>query len=137
MLFFKKIPENYFNIQLIENFKLILAFLNSDNGKDFIELNRQFHNYILINEKILFKFNEDDQKNIIGSMCRTAGNKNIEIDIQKIIKIMLNYDRKRNYKFCCKAHADYFNENYPIMDSELFNRIQPLEKLIDIIYGTI
>ena len=132
--FLEKIPEIYFNIQLIENFKLILAFLNSDNGKDFIELNRQFHNYILINEKILFKFNEDDQKNIISTICLTAGNKNIEIDILKIIKIMLNYDRKRNYKFCCKAHADYFNENYPIMDPELFNRIQPLEKLIDIIF---
>ena len=53
MLFFEKIPENYFSIQLIENFKLILAFLNSDNRKNFIELNRQFHNYILIKEKIL------------------------------------------------------------------------------------
>ena len=45
---------------------------------------------------------------------------------------MLNYDRKKNHKFCCKTHAYYFNDNYPIMGSELFNRIQPLEKLIEI-----
>ena len=130
----EKIPDNFFNNQLIENFKLILAFLNSGDGEDFIELNKQFHNYILINEKILFKFNKEDQKNLISTICLTAGNKKIEVDLINIIKILLYYDRKRNYKFCCKSHAEYFNENYPIIDTELPNRIQSLEKLIYIIF---
>ena len=135
--FLEKIPDNYFNNELIENFKLILAFLNSGDEKDFLELNKQFHNNILLNEKILFKFNEEDQKNIINLICLTAGKRNINVDIVKIIKIMLNYDRKKNHKFCCKTHAYYFNDNYPIMDSELFIRIQPLEKLIEIIFEKI
>ena len=132
--FLEKIPENYFNNQLIENFKLIQAFLNSGDGTDFLELNKQFNNYILINEKILFKFNEEEQKNMINAFCFSAGSKDIDVDIIKIIKIILHYDRKKNYKFCCKNHADYFNDNYPIMDSELSNRIQPIEKLIEILF---
>ena len=38
------------------------------------------------------------------------------VDLVKIIKIMLNYDRKKNNKFCCKKHAYYFNDNYHIID---------------------
>ena len=132
--FLEKIPDSFFNNDLISNFKLISSFLNSGDEKDFLELNKQFHNNILMNEKILFKFNEEDQKNLINLICTTAGKRNIDIDLVKIIKIMLNYDRKKNFKFCCKTHAYYFNDNYPIMDSELFNRIQPLEKLIEIIF---
>ena len=131
--FLEKIPDSFFNNDLIANFKLISSFLNSGDEKDFLELNKQFHNNILMNEKILFKFNEEDQKNLINLICSTAGKRNIDVDLVKIIKIMLNYDRKKNFKFCCKTHAYYFNDNYPIMDSELFNRIQPLEKLIEII----
>ena len=60
--FLEKIPDSFFNTELIENFKLILAFLNSGDEKDFLELNKQFYNNILMNEKILFKFNEENRK---------------------------------------------------------------------------
>ena len=57
-----------------------------------------------------------------------------EIDIIKLIKILLNYDKDKNYKFCCQEHAQYFNGNYSIMDPELSNRIEPIEKLFEIIF---
>ena len=129
--FLEKIPNNYFNKKLIENFKLILSFFNE---KNFFELNKQFNNYILMNEKILFKFNEEDQKSIINQICLTEKQKNFEVDIIKIIKILLNYDRKKNYKFCCKNHAEYFNDNYSIMDGELSSRIEPIANLFEIIF---
>ena len=47
---------------------------------------------------------------------------------------MLSYDRNRNYKFCCRNHSQYFNENYSIMDPELSNRLQPIERLLEVIF---
>ena len=132
--FLEKIPDNYFDNSLIDNFELILAFLNNREENDFFKLNKQFHDYILINEKILDKFNKDDQKHIINTISITAGNRNIEIDFIRIIKLLLYYDRNNKYKFCCKAHADYFNDSYEIMEQELSNLLQPVEKLVQIIF---
>ena len=47
---------------------------------------------------------------------------------------MLSYDQNRNYKFCCRNHSQYFNENYSIMDPELSNRLQPIERLLEVIF---
>ena len=131
--FLEKIPNSYFNEQLVENFRVILSFFISNNENDFLELNGQIINYILMNEKILYKFNENDQKKIINQICLNA-RKDIEIDIIKIIKILLYYDRKKNYKFCCKNHAEYFDENYSIMEVELSSRIKPFEVLLEIMF---
>ena len=134
--FLERIPDNFFNNELAENFKTILGFLCPPNGENnFKELVSQFHDYILMNEKILLKFNEENQKNLIHQMSFTAGRKNVDIDIIKIIRIMINYDRNMKYKFCCKEHSKYFNdENYPIMDPELSNRLEPIMQLLEIIF---
>ena len=132
--FLEKIPSIYFDNSLIENFKMILAFLNNFNESDFCILNKQFCDWILINEKILNKFSKEDQKNVINTISIIAGNRNIDVDFIRIIKILLYYDRKNNFQFCCKEHADYFNDNYEIMEPELSNLIQPVEKLVHIIF---
>ena len=133
--FLEKMPYNFFNDELSENFRTILGFLCPPNNDDnFLELNSQFHNYILMNEKILLKFNENNQKNLLSQICNTAGRRNLDIDIIKIIKIMLYYDRNRKYKFCCKEHSKYFNDNYSIMEPELSFRLQPIIRLIEIIF---
>ena len=130
--FLEKISDNYFDSNLCGNFKSIVAFLN--NGNDMLELNKQFHNYILINEKILFKFDDEQQKIIIAQICMTIEEKSFSIDIIKIIKILLKYDTNKNYKFCCKKHKEYFNDNYEVEDKELSNRFETLEKLIEVIF---
>ena len=134
--FLERIPDNFFNNELAENFKTILGFLCPPNGENnFNELVSQFHDYILMNEKILLKFNEENQKNLIHQMSFTAGRKNVNIDIIKIIRIMFNYDINRKYMFCCKEHSKYFNdENYAIMEPELSNRLEPIMQLLEIIF---
>ena len=131
--FLEKIPDNYFNISLTEDFNLILYFLFI-NDNEFFELKTQFLNYILFNCKIFFKFNEEEQINMISTFCLYAKNKDIHIDIINIIKLLFNYDKENNYKFCCKNHANYFNDNYEIMKPELSKRIQAIEELIEIIF---
>ena len=133
--FLERIPDIFFNDELAENFKTILGFLSPINEeKNLEQLNNNFHNYILMNEKILLKFNEDNQKLLINLICTTAGRNNLEIDIIKIIRIILYYDRNRKYKFCCKEHAQYFNENCSVMDPDLYTRLQPVMNLIKIIF---
>ena len=131
-LFLEKISDNYFDSKLCGNFKSIVSFLN--NGNDNSELNREFHNHILLNEKILFKFNDEQQKIIINQIRMTIEEKSFSINIIKIIKILLKYDTNKNYKFCCKKHKEYFNDNYEVVDKELSSRIEPLEKLIEVIF---
>ena len=134
----EKMPEKFFNNELVENFRNILGFLcpPNGNGKEnkYAELKNQFFNCILTNEKILLKFNEDNQKNLIGQIYSTVENSDLDADIIKIIRIMLSYDKNRNYKFCCRYHSQYFNENYSIMDPELSTRLQPIEKLLEVVF---
>ena len=127
--FLEQVPDKFFNDELAENFKAILGFFNGDINLE--KYNNQFHDYILLNEKIFLKFNENNQQNILNQIYTNAIRKNVKIDIIKIIKIMLNYDKDRMYKFCCKEHSNYFNENYIIMNPELSIRIKPIMKLLE------
>ena len=133
--FLEQMPYKFFNDELAENFKAILGFFNGDNNLE--KFNNQFHDYILLNEKIFLKFNENNQQNILNQIYTNATRKNVKIDIIKIIKIMLNYDKDRMYKFCCKEHSNYFNENYVIMNPELSTRLKPIMKLLEIMFEKI
>ena len=133
--FLEQMPDKFFNDELAENFKAILGFFNGDINLE--KFNNQFHDYILLNEKIFLKFNENNQQNILNQIYTNATRKNVKINIIKIIKIMLNYDKDRMYKFCCKEHSNYFNENYIIMNPELSVRLKPIMKLLEIMFEKI
>ena len=64
-------------------------FKNIEKSSDFSILNKQFYDWILINEKILNKFSKEDQKNVINTFSIIAGNRNIDVDFIRIIKILL------------------------------------------------
>ena len=134
--FLERIPEIFFNDVLAENFKAILVFLcpPDEPNKNYKELCSQFHNYILINEKILLKFNENNQIKLLNQVCTTISKCDFDIDIIKIIRIILHYDKNRKYKFCCKNHCDYFNQVYSVMEPELSKILEPIYKLLEKIF---
>ena len=135
--FLERIPEEYFTNELVEKFRTILGFLCPLNEKEkdnFKELKNQFYNYILTNEKILMKFNVENQKNLINQVSSIIEKSDLNADIIKIIRIMLIYDEDRSHKFCCKYHSEYFNDNYPIMEPELSDRLKPIEHLLQIFF---
>ncbi len=127
--FLEKIPDSYFDEKLNSNLKMILNYIS--NIKLLSDLTKEFINFILLNEKIFFKFNEDHQKIIIDEINSLILNKKYEVEIITIINILLYYDREKKYKFCCKEHAEYFNDNYSIMDIELSSRIKPIKILLE------
>lgn len=62
--FLEKIPVEYFDNQLackLNDISLVLIYL----GKDHSKIIEQFHHYILMNEKILFKFQYEDHASIL------------------------------------------------------------------------
>ena len=135
--FFEKIPENLYDSSLIGIFKSISSFLTTqiNENNDFIEFTQQFHNHILMNEKLLFKFNHEEQKEIIDIITNVYKNidkdkKTLNIDIIKIINILLYLDKNKNYLFCCKKHSEYFIEQNEVMTPELNIRLQPIEELL-------
>ena len=134
--FLERIPEIYFDEVLARNFKAILVFLSppDEPNNNYMELCSQFHNYILINEKILLKFNENNQIELLNQVCTTISKCVFDIDIIKIIRIMLHYDKNRKYKFCCKNHCDYFNQVYSVMEPELSKILEPIQKLLEKIF---
>ena len=127
----EKVPDKFFDTNLSDNFKAILVFLCGElKEKKFLNLFNQFYKYILLNRKILFKFNCNEQKGLIDQIAKIVKSMDIQIDVIQIIVILLSYDKERKYKFCCKIHADYFNEKYPIMEPELSEKIKSCESLL-------
>jgi hypothetical protein len=132
--FLEKIPDTFFNEDLNLQFLVIMSFLSRNENDDLSRLKKEFINFILMNEKILFKFNEAHQEKILEKICLLVDKRNIKVDIIKIIRILLYYDRNNKNKFCCREHAEYFNGTYSVMDPELSSRIKPIENLLEILF---
>ena len=139
--FLEKIPDDFYDSNLTGIFKTLSCFLTTqiNENYDFSNYIEQFHNYILINEKILFKFNHAEQKEIIEMISYIietidSDKKGINIDTIKIIKILLHLDENKNKLFCCKKHSEYFIENFGIMSPELSQRLQPIEELLNLLF---
>jgi hypothetical protein len=106
--FFEKIPEKFYDNSLIGIFKSISSFLTTqmNENNEFINITDQFHNNILMNETILFKFNYNEQIEMIEIITNVIKNidkdKRMKIDIIKIINILLQIDQKKIIYFVVK-----------------------------------
>ena len=116
--FLEKIPDSFYDNQLVSNYIIII---------------QQYNNYILLNEKILFKLHFEEQVIILEQIkyfIDCSERNGFTIDIMLIINILLHYDKERYNKFCCKYHSDYFKESSEILSPELYILIKPVEKII-------
>jgi len=136
--FLERIPENLYGEELCQNLKSIsIVFLAFKDDTNYQLLSQQFLEYVLLNEKILFKFPFEQQKDIIKQIIdlinvSSKSELSIEINIITIINILLYYDSKKYNKYCCKKHADYFKdgEEKGIISPELNDLIGPVIDLI-------
>ena len=130
--FLEKIHESYFDNQIACKLISLSSFLIS-LYKNYFNLIKQFYNYILMNETILFKFGFDEQAIILKQITYFIDYSQIEkfnIDIMLIINILLHYDKNKYNKFCCKKHADYFNEPCEVHSPEINILLKPVEEII-------
>ena len=138
-LFLEKIPNKFNNnflvslINIISNKIKVLKDSYGEKNEKINLLNNEFNN-IILNSNIFFNYDINNQQIIIKQFLKN-NEKNIDyffIDENQIIKILLNYDKEKNYKFCCKKHANYYNStSIEILEPELNDRLNYLNKLFD------
>ena len=131
-LFLEKIPDSFFDSHIATKLISISSFLVSLD-KNYLNIIKQFYNYILMNEIILFKFSYEEQGLILQQIkyfVDCSQRENFSIDIILILNILLHYDKEKNNKFCCKYHADFFNEFSEIHSPELHILLKPMEEII-------
>ena len=130
--FLEKIPDKYFDQQLCSKLISISTSIIYYQG-DYVNIIRQFHNDILMNKAIFFKFKREEQSLIlmqINSLFDMIKNEGFIFDIMLLINIILTYDEERYYKFCCKFHSEYFNTQNEIYNPELKEVLKPVEDII-------
>ena len=130
--FLEKIPEKYFDGQLASKLiSLSSSLIYYQN--DFLNLIKQFHNDILLNKTIFFKFELEDQHLILNQikfLLEMIKNEGFIIDIMLFINIILTYDEDKYNKFCCNFHSEYFNTQSEIYNPELKEVLKPVEEII-------
>ena len=141
--FLEKIPDKYYNNELCDNIinlsQILLSLMSDDN---YSKLNSQYQNYILFNEKLLYKYEIPEKNKIleqIKSVLNSAYSNNkgddLNMDIMKIINILLYFDKDIYNKFCCKEHKEYFtSSNTEIMSPELKEVIKPLKDILKLFF---
>ena len=140
--FLEKMPDLIFTSEFAESMinlsQILLSFMSQDT---FVELNKQYHTYILFNQKLLFKFKHTEQKKIVEQIKSVLTkvyshnqDDNLNIDIMKIINIMLYYDKDKYSKFCCKKHSEYFNTKSEVMDPEISEVLKPFEDILKLYF---
>ena len=141
--FLEKLPEEFFTSQIVGNLinisSILMSFIEEN---DFNQLIEQFHEFILFNEKLFYKFKYEEQKAILEQIkvvfnlldsSKVKKEINIKFSMTKIINILLYYDKEKYSKFCCKQHSIYFNNNKNnVMKIELYTLITPLSDIIKI-----
>ena len=130
--FLEKIPNSYFDNQIACKLISLSSFLVYLN-KNYLNLIIQFHNYILLNKNILFKFNYDDQAIILEQIkyyIDCSQREQFTIDTMLIIDILMHYDKEKYNKFCCQSHSECFNESCEVHEPELLVLLKPVEEII-------
>ena len=142
-LFLEKIPEKFYTDVAVHIKSILLTLeslenensFNGGNNNIFKIYQKEFFNYVCLNEKILFKFNSQE-KNIIYNeiynflIKRNLGQNKIDINIINIINILLYHEKEKYTHFCCEKHAQYFNKESKIMKPELNGYLKPLLNII-------
>ena len=136
--FLEKLPKNLYGDEL--NYKLksmAYIFFSYKDDASYQLASQQFVEHILLNETILFKFSFELQKNLINQIIALINERSktklfINIDIIKIINILLYYDSQRYNKYCCLKHAEYFNDakEKGVMSPELNTLMEPVINLL-------
>ena len=144
-LFIEKLPDNLFTPKILEilleigkeTFRYAEKFSSSNN----------YINLILLNEKIISKYNVENQinlwKNIYSFFTSDDTQMKDLFDIKSISLLLRLFDEKRYKEYCCKKHATIFKDNndddsdnenndLPIMEPEMNVRLDELFKIIQI-----
>ena len=144
-LFMEKFPSNIFTQKILD---LLL-----DIGKEAFQFsyegeNTNYDNFlstILLNEKLISKFNTENQLKLWETLCQffTSDYSQMKgsLNMSKICILLRFYDKNRYNKFCCSFHSNFFKSNnnsndiknkIEVMNPEMNDQIGKLFQIIQI-----
>ena len=137
-LFIEKLPNNFLNENILEEFDNIGKNILKHNIKNFCS---NFFNDILLNEKIIFKFTKNLQIqlwNIILNLTLSdKGRMESFISIKKISSLLRYYDKNRYNEICCRFHYNMYKKefivNIKIMEPTLNELLIYIEKILEVL----
>ena len=139
-LFIEKFPPKLFSNRIRNLFYEIgkETFQFTDEKSNF---SHTFINMILLNEKIFSKFSEENQLNLWGDINKffTSDYSQLKdsLNMSKICLILRFYDKDRYTKYCCKRHADLFEEQdennilNPDMNAKVGKLFETIQLFVD------
>ena len=137
-MFIEKLPDNYLNEKILEEFDNIGKNIIKHNIKNFCS---NYFNYILLNEKIIFKFTKKLQIQlwniILNLILSDKGKMETFISIKKIVSLLIYYDKNRYNEICCRFHFNMYKKefigNIKIMEPTLNELIIYIEKILEVL----
>ena len=139
-LFLEKFPKHIFTEKILDGFINIGKAIFQNDSES---LCKSYFKYILLNEKILSKYDSNFQIkfwNYIHLFCQSdktqIGN---FINMHRLSLLLRFYDRDKYNEMCCKEHLDTFKDEYmknkKVMDPPLYKKLFYMKDILnDIIY---
>ena len=140
-IFFEKYPFQAFTESILDKFIDIGKIMFKNN---FSELTNTYFKHILLNEKILSKYDKNLQMKFWTQMhlfCESDYQQleNI-IKMNRICLILRYYDKKKFKLMCCQKHLLYFKKEFyigcEVMDPPMNTKLKDIWKIIDLIINS-
>ena len=137
-MFFEKYPQKIFTEKILNAFYNLakVLFVN-----DFVTVCANYFKHILLNEKILSKYNINLQIefwNKLYLFCQSDKTQ-IEtfININRLCLILRFYDRNKYTEMCCQEHLNMIKEEYmgskKVMSPTMSQKLSNLKNIMDLI----
>ena len=137
-LFLEKYPNKLFTIKILNAFFDIGKTIFKNNLES---LCSNYFKYILLNEKILSKYDENLQVSFWKNMFKFCESDKSQIEslinMNRICLILRFYDKSKYFEMCCEEHLNMFKEEFigskKIMNPTMNNRLSNIKNIIDLI----
>ena len=137
-MFMEKYPNKVYTEKILNVLFSLGRTLFTNNSES--ECSNYF-NYILLNEKILSKFNENLQSNFWKQLylfCQSDITQvEIFLNINRLCLILRYYDRNKYKEMCCQQHLDMIKEQYigskKVMNPTINAKLSQLNDIMNLI----
>ena len=137
-LFLEKYPKNLFTEKILDAFFNIGKTLLGNNVES---LCSKYFKQILLNEKILSKYDENLQVIFWNNMFKYCISDKYQIEslinMNRICLILRFYDKNKYFEMCCEEHLNMFKEefvgNKKIMNPTMKKRLSVIQDIMDLI----
>ena len=136
--FIEKYPKNLFTEKILDGFFNIGKTIFTNNVES---LCSNYFKHILLNEKILAKYDENLQVLFWNNMYKFCESDKSQIEslinMNRICLILRFYDKNKYFEMCCEEHLNMFKEEFvgskKIMNPTMNKRLSNIKNIMDLI----